>query len=434
MIDHSGHPHPSTPKARALCRANGGTGDITPRKTKAAPKTRSARSKSVLNVTTGKVITQKEAADIMFGTQKVKAPTKKAPAKKRAPRLTEARVPTVDVTKSSEVKSLRSDPAYVRDYNRGWRAGAGRNDLTRADARGESSGYYDGFSDRSIGMPKWTRTEERDALAREVAATAAIEVPRNDQIDKSVASGIKSEKIIAGGVIANTAIIEFNDGSKGIRKIAFDPPPGFIEDLSRSDPAALERVQFAKDQQDAEELGSMVARMIGLDAPEVHRANDRTVLMTFKKGKPGIALSGPKRSGAIRRNDDDAYRISLLDQVIVNSDRNDGNYIVSGNRIVPIDHGFAWDARIVSGGENKAVVGTDNFSPRITSSVRQNGQYINRFKDNDVHPDDVEHMRTALNALRPEFEKRDRMKWWNFSMGQINALKPFAKGTKRRLS
>lgn len=26
MIDHTGHPHPSTPKARALCRANGGTG------------------------------------------------------------------------------------------------------------------------------------------------------------------------------------------------------------------------------------------------------------------------------------------------------------------------------------------------------------------------------------------------------------------------
>lgn len=28
MIDHTGHPHPSTPKARALCRANGGTGFI----------------------------------------------------------------------------------------------------------------------------------------------------------------------------------------------------------------------------------------------------------------------------------------------------------------------------------------------------------------------------------------------------------------------
>lgn len=28
MIDHSGHAHPSTPKARAACRANGGTGSI----------------------------------------------------------------------------------------------------------------------------------------------------------------------------------------------------------------------------------------------------------------------------------------------------------------------------------------------------------------------------------------------------------------------
>lgn len=30
QIDHSGHPHPSTPKMRALCRANGGTGSVKP--------------------------------------------------------------------------------------------------------------------------------------------------------------------------------------------------------------------------------------------------------------------------------------------------------------------------------------------------------------------------------------------------------------------
>jgi hypothetical protein len=56
----------------------------------------------------------------------------------------------------------RDDPDYKRDYERGWKAGAGRNDLTAADRRNESDPFYDGFSDRSIGAPKWTRADERD--------------------------------------------------------------------------------------------------------------------------------------------------------------------------------------------------------------------------------------------------------------------------------
>lgn len=63
-----------------------------------------------------------------------------------------------------KVVARRDDPDYKRDYERGWRAGAGRNDLSRADRRGESDAFYDGFSDRSIGAEKWTRADERDAI------------------------------------------------------------------------------------------------------------------------------------------------------------------------------------------------------------------------------------------------------------------------------
>jgi hypothetical protein len=45
MIDHSGHPHPSTPAARALCRANGGTGNIT-KPGKSASKTSAPKKKT----------------------------------------------------------------------------------------------------------------------------------------------------------------------------------------------------------------------------------------------------------------------------------------------------------------------------------------------------------------------------------------------------
>lgn len=138
MIDHSGHPHPSTPSARAACRANGGTGIIT-KSSKSTPAKERDRTPSL-----------KEP--------KIPVPKKSTPTP--APNTTTKE----EITASEPPKSLRSDPQYVKDYNRGYRAGAGRNDLTRADRRGESDAFYDGFSDRSIGVPKWTRTEERDEL------------------------------------------------------------------------------------------------------------------------------------------------------------------------------------------------------------------------------------------------------------------------------
>jgi hypothetical protein len=46
-IDHTGHPHPSTPKARALCRANGGTGSTAKTGTQAPASTRSLTTATV---------------------------------------------------------------------------------------------------------------------------------------------------------------------------------------------------------------------------------------------------------------------------------------------------------------------------------------------------------------------------------------------------
>jgi hypothetical protein len=99
MIDHSGHPHPSTPAARALCRANGGTGSIaksgarskstkaptgsagtkvstaTPKKAETVTTPKSAAAKVtakprvVTDISTGKPISREQAATIMFGTE-----------------------------------------------------------------------------------------------------------------------------------------------------------------------------------------------------------------------------------------------------------------------------------------------------------------------------------------------------------------------------
>ena len=46
---------------------------------------------------------------------------------------------------------------YKNDYNRGWQASkrAGSNTLDRADSRGESQAWYDGYHDYAAGRPKW---------------------------------------------------------------------------------------------------------------------------------------------------------------------------------------------------------------------------------------------------------------------------------------
>lgn len=101
MIDHTGHPHPSTPAMRALCRANGGTGSTAKPAGGKAPASKKAatkkQSRTSLNIDTGKQISREKAAKIMFGSQpkhQSRGSLSESPsAAKRSPGLTESRVP-----------------------------------------------------------------------------------------------------------------------------------------------------------------------------------------------------------------------------------------------------------------------------------------------------------------------------------------------------
>jgi hypothetical protein len=59
------------------------------------------------------------------------------------------------------------DPQYKADYNRGWKAShSGAASIDRGDERNEWSPWYDGWSDYSIGVPKWSTPREDDANDR----------------------------------------------------------------------------------------------------------------------------------------------------------------------------------------------------------------------------------------------------------------------------
>jgi hypothetical protein len=51
----------------------------------------------------------------------------------------------------------RNTPEYARDYQLGWAAGERISDgaLDRADARGVSHAWYDGYADSAAGRRKW---------------------------------------------------------------------------------------------------------------------------------------------------------------------------------------------------------------------------------------------------------------------------------------
>lgn len=442
MIDHSGHPHPSTPAARALCRANGGTGNISKPGGGDAPKSRKVASvkkkapRPIVNIDTGKAISRDEAAARMFGTQRAKALTKARPktnTPKRAPALTDPKIPVAkvksqpstdrpaligvplgvtNVTPRDKYQSLRNDPAYVKDYERGYRAGRGKNDLSAADKRSESEAFYDGFSDRSIGAEKWTATEERAGVIR-------FEKPTNFGISTSVKSMVEKSTQLGGGAIASTDKVKFRNGKEGIRKRTFTLSDD-IQQAMIDDGVDPKTIHGGKKQNDAEELASMVGRMMGLSAPQVYRFDDSTVYMELMPGK--IAATQGEAGRKKLASTEQGLMIGLFDEVIGNADRNDGNWLVDdqGN-IHLIDHGFAWSAETKRRGK-------DHFANRIGLSVARDS-----LKRTDISPQDLDSMAEIINTLKPEFEKRGNPEWAEYSLQRIEALRPYAKGTKQRI-
>lgn len=261
-----------------------------------------------------------------------------------------------------------------------------------------------------------------------------VRVPSNDTIERAVHSGVRSSEKLSGGVSAETSKVRFNDGTLGVRKVVHH--------------------STAKDQQDAEELVPMLARMMGLKAPQVTRIDKETSVQQFLPGKVAIdgipfkSADGKKILSATARvkpwsDSDQGWLVGLLDQTTGNQDRNDGNWlietdddggVVEGGNLTVIDHGLAYSLRDwrTKHHDHKALDEPyifrvrDQFSRKFTDA--QGNQ-----KNIDVHPEDLDAMSAMLLALKPEYEERGRLDWWEFSRMQIDALRPFAKGKKRRI-
>lgn len=520
-IDHTGHPHPSTPKARALCRANGGTGFAVKTGGKApgnkSPKASAPAGKpEIRDITTGKVISREAAAAIMRGTQP--APKKTiAPTKNMTQSKTAVAKPVVPTAANAErlrelaAERKRVTAALVRaqqDARAGVvsRKDVGGDKVTGATVKaaqksgiGRKLDQTDADRDRAAARKK----EQQDRLDRIKARNAGRQIPTNDALAKSVKSGDKTtpheivpedfqsgtevrdevgvwlecsrvertsnggyevldakgsvfiivppggkmtvrgkapERIL-GGAIADTTRVEFNDGSVGVRKHVRGLSASTLAEMEANDPGITKTFHGPKAQHDAEELGSMLARMMGLKAPEVVREDEKTSIQQFMPGQVAASISyqrlvDGKQIGvhtALSRvkkwtDSDVGLKVGLLDQIIRNTDRNDGNWLADGDDVVVIDHGLAWTPTSGRFGdrENGIFRGRDGFSRRFTDPK-------GKPKNVDIAPEDLDAVADILTTLRPEFEKRGHRDWWTFSMGQVEAIRPYAKGKKRRI-
>lgn len=261
--------------------------------------------------------------------------------------------------------------------------------------------------------------------APKVVPIKSSNVPSIADIKRSFASGIKGKpQVLSGGQVAATTKLDFNDGTSGVQKVIEDLPDDVRADIP---PEMLPFVPPAKDQQDAEELGSMVARSFGLHAPQVLRTRSDTTVQQFKPGQVGMSLM-PFRRNQIYKTDD-ALVMAFMDQVIGNNDRNLGNWLVNGDRITAIDFSGSWAAteRLNNGIDQPMKLGTDNFQRMLRD------EDTGKFKPNDLSQADVDRMEEIIQALKDEFVKRGHLDWWEWTLDRIDALRPLAQGSKRRI-
>jgi hypothetical protein len=154
----------------------------------------------------------------------------------------------------------------------------------------------------------------------------------------------------------------------------------------------------SKDKADREELSYYVSQAIGAGAPALARIPDTDGLGEVQDVVPGktaarLATDGKDPSADYElMNTPEAKQIGLLDQLISNTDRHDGNWMVSPEgKPVPIDHGQAE---------------FDNYA------------YYSQFWPGRENwsAQELEQIAGQLQKTRPEFARTGHMDWYRNMM------------------
>lgn len=233
--------------------------------------------------------------------------------------------------------------------------------------------------------------------------------------------GVRDEEVLSGGMIADTRLQTYANGRQVVRKTA--------EDVHDSD---------------AEQVVSLMARALGLDAPEVYRNDPNTVHMTYADGDIAterIEAEGSNVDFEALIHTDQGRALGLLDLLTNNGDRHMGNWLLGSgdDRIIPIDHGMTFPDTLVTFDRANETIGFDVAGAKRATFVKSPFVfgYMSLtgagWKANDLAPGDVAVIRDRLQQLRPDFEQIGRGAWLDFALARLDVIGDHATGTTSRL-
>lgn len=264
------------------------------------------------------------------------------------------------------------------------------------------------------------RVVSASAPARPVSA-AKVTRPRKqpDRLSASglrdaIGSGIADRRTLTGGNNAVTELVRTNSGATLVHKKVAD----------KRNPAG--RITWsAKRQVDAEELGALMAEAIGAPSPRVHRTGDDEVHMEFMAG--AVANNATRQRREAAANTPAAVRLGLLDLVSQAWDRHTGNWMIDADgNPVGYDHAFAFD-------DHRRYTQVRDRNGDIFPPNPFNPSFVHHFVGTEPgrgrvwrrHPipaAEMAQIRTRLAALKPKFESRGQLGWWEDGMAIFDTI------------
>lgn len=242
---------------------------------------------------------------------------------------------------------------------------------------------------------------------------------KSNSLEERLKSGEVSAKRLSGGSQANVELVKLGDGSQIVRK-------------------TTKRKNQAR-QLDAEVLSAKYAEKLGITAPAVHRDSPTSVVMEHMDGKyirdhfyKGKSDEEGKAGSDALKSSPEGRKLGLFDLVISNTDRNNGNYLISPDgKLQAIDHGMAFqepgyltDSSLFSG-MNPFINVIADVVPGPDSWTYNGGTQP---KSDKYSKADIAFMQKQLASLETDFERLGHMDWYTAAQDRIAKLAPLANG------
>lgn len=201
-------------------------------------------------------------------------------------------------------------------------------------------------------------------------------------------------------------------------------------------PARWSEPEEIADQNDAEQLASLVSARFGVPVAGVYRDEKGATWSAYVPGRTMGELDDNARPG--RREIDrfmtsvESQRMGLVHMLIGNNDANSGNLIVGEDgQVTGIDHSYAFGMLgYNTGGETPtpADMGPPEDRP-INHFIDRGSGATSKFVNNPLTEQDVESAREILEGLRPDFRKLGREGWLDKSLQMLDELDAYGDGT-----